>query len=177
MFLKIVTGKVKFVSILNGEPVLIKVEKIESDGNVMTVHTGMFPESDYVEKQSKAKRGHIVGISNKFVFDTTESEEKHYSTIAVKLIKAQIIEKFDNINEVDVQILGDFEWSEQARSIRLSIPAIEVVENSDYNALINSIKGTAPYKQELDKYVVYLEEIFLQHRPMLEADENVIIEE
>lgn len=179
MFLKINKEKVKFVQILNGEPVLLKVENIQSDGDVMTVNTGMFPESEYIADNETKDRGHIVGISNAFKFDMSYTGYTGYtrhSTIAIKLIKEEVKNKL-SLTDSDVAIEAQCEWKYPEKPIRLSIPFNVVVENSTYNALVSTLIDTVPYYKNFDSYILYLEEIYPQHRTILEDDPNVIIEE
>lgn len=179
MFLKINKEKVVFVQILNGEPVLLNVENIYSNGDVMTVKTGMFPESDYIADNETKNRGHIIGLSNEFKFDMSYSGYTGYtrhSTIAIKLIKEEIKSKL-SLTDSDIAIKAQCEWKHPERPIRLSIPFNVVVENSTYNALVNTLINEVPYYKNFDSYILYLEEIYPQHRSILEADPNVIIEE
>jgi hypothetical protein len=176
MFLKIAKEKVKYVAILNGEPILIKIENLTSDGDTMTVKTGMFVESEYTANSS-AKRGHIVGVNNTFVVDPTESAEGHYDTVAIKLIKDKLIADLGLV-EGDFEILAEAEWKHAPQTIRLTIPVQEAIENSFYRGLIDTLisNGTIYYKVG-DNYILYLSYIDAAHRPTLEADPNIIIEE
>lgn len=186
MFLKIEKDKVKYVAILNGESILIKVEDIkksittsedEEDIYLMNIKTGMFVESEYLVNPDNAKRGHIVGVSNTFSIEQLESFEGYYNTVAVKLIKDKLIEDLGLV-ETDITILAETEWRHSEQTIRLTIPVEEVIESSFYRGLMDALIGANVIRYKVgDYYVLYLSWIDEAHRPVLEADNNILIEE
>lgn len=177
MFLRIEKEKVKYVAILNGEPILIKIESISSDGNLMTIKTTMYVESEYLEFGESAERGYIFGLNNTFIIDLTETAAGVYTTVASKLVKNELITMFDLL-DTDITILAEIEWRDISEAIRLTIPIEQVIENPFYRSLMETlITANTIYYKVGENYVLYLAYILPEHRPILDADPNLIIEE
>jgi len=175
MYIKINKEKVKFINILNGEPVLFKVEKITLKDDIVKTTTSVFVETDYLTNGDAAKRGHIVNINNLFTFNITGI--KCYETVIIKLIKEQLKTKL-SLTDDDLSILAEVEWKHPSQPIRITIPIEEVIENEYYRNLVGGLIANEVIKYKInDNYVLYLTYIEPVHRTVLEADENIIIEE
>ncbi len=179
MILKIKKEKVKFVvPMLNSEPILILIENIKpnNNNNSVSVSTEIVIESDYLENNGGRQRGNIIGISNNFNFELSKGE-KPYSTIIVQKIKEELKSKLSLIDE-DIEILAELEWRHEKAPIRLTIPIVEAVENTNYQPLIANLIANNVIRYKVgDSYILYLSYIEDEHRTMLEGDKNLLIEE
>lgn len=167
MYIKIPAQKVPFgIPVLNGEPLVIKLLKV-TQYNIGEIYIEF-----KVFNEKLTYEGNIGSITNPIIF-TSNLKPNLYT--AAKILKEYIESLFEITG---LEILSDLTWLHLTRSIRLYIPFEEVIENSNYTLLISSMisLGVPYYKQE-DGYVVYLEEIYPDHRALLESDENVFIEE
>ena len=174
MFLRIKSNKVKYiVNMLNSEAILIKIENIKSINNIMTVSTAVYIESDYIANGKKAERGHLRGINNNFVFNTSETGIKHYSTNALELIKEAVKAAYE-LSDTDFEKLADIEWEDkETYPIRLTFPTEEVWKN--YGALVDTQKDK-PRVDTIDGVTIYVSEILDEHN-FIRDNDNLLIEE
>jgi hypothetical protein len=188
MFLRIAKEKVKVaIPMLNGEPALVKIKKVTSitkkervgeenvDVNYLNIDYFIVAESAYKEGMDSG-----YSVYGKPLQYSIQSDAKAYKTVAAKLLKTNLFLNDLELVDADVEVLGQVTWQENiaARPIRLTIPNKEVIENSNYNTLVGGlISGGTPFYSDDENYYVYLEEIFEEHRPLLEGDENVSLEE
>jgi len=174
MILKIKEKKVKFVVIKNGEPLLLVIENIISEGNNMTVQTGIYPESDYITDKKTARKGHIAGINNTFTFNTAKSGDKHYSTNAIYLIKEHLKMVLGLVDE-DFEIFVTTDWiaNRTEYPIRITFPIKEILLK--YAPFIaNEIKK--PQSEGIDSITLYVKQILPEHN-FIREDRYLIIEE
>ena len=169
MIIRIEEKQVPFgIPMLNGESIAVIIEKVTTVNNKIVIKTEMerFEGGSY--------KGYIIGESNEFILD---SENMHNMVVAAKVLKEYLQEKYSMTDE-GISILAEKEWRHPDRPIRLTIPIDRVVENENYTALISSLiaSGLLYYKVN-DIYIVYLAQIYPEHRALLDIDENVFIEE
>lgn len=174
MILKIKENLVTFVLIKNGEPLLLVIEDISSEGNIMTVRTGIYPESTYLANPKTARNGHIVGINNTFTFDTTESGDNHYSTNAIYLIKEHIKTKLGLVDE-DFEFFATPTWiaDKEEYPIRITFPIKEIL--AQY-ALFIANEINKPQTEGVDSITLYVKQILPEH-DFVREDRYLIIEE
>ncbi len=158
---------------LNSEPILIKIENIKSVDNVMTVSTAVYIESDYIANGKKAERGHLREVNNNFVFDTSETETKHYSTNALELIK-EVVKATYELSDTDFEKLADIVWEDkETYPVRLTFPTEEVWEN--YGALVDT-QNDKPRADTIDGVTLYVPFILEEHE-FIRDNINILIEE
>ena len=233
MYLKIAKEKVKYeIPMLNGEPLLIKIENVEENvreetitittgstgttviteitgttGNTGTTETivvtgntgttkisrdirfaqlkiGTHVESNYLSSD-EPYNGIIDGLAYSINLDLTEldangniiSEKKSYDTTLIKLLKEKVKTTL-SLTDDDLNVLAEVEWRNEPQTIRLTIPVVEVIENSYYRGLMDSLITANVIRYKVgDYYILYLSYIEDEHRAILEADENILIEE
>ena len=189
MILKIAEKKVNYVTpMLNGEKIIVEIEniltkiktiivdEIEIAITTMTVKTAMYAENDYIN--GNKERGNIIGIYNDFKFDLEDSEDP-YETLAIQKIKNFLINQNTyTIVENDIEILSEYTWRDANQTIRLIIPVKEVIENAFYRGLMDALITANIIRYKVgDYYILYLSYIEDDHKVILEADKNVLIEE
>lgn len=107
----------------------------------------------------------------------TISEKQSYETTLINLLKEKVKTTL-NLTDNDVEVLAEVEWRNTPQTIRLTIPVVEVIENSYYRGLMDSLITANIIKYKVgDYYILYLSYIDAEHRTVLEADDNVLIEE
>lgn len=170
MYIKINKENVRVGSVLNGEPIIIIIDKITNNDDSLFINTTTYREADTFYSTSIA----IDQIGNKFAFGTNLNINTY---TAAKLIKDYIIQIYPDILDNEIVIYSDKVWREELRLIRLYIPYTCVIENTNYNSLITSIlDAETPFYKGLDGYILYLEEIYTEHLTVLENDPNILIE-
>lgn len=181
MIIKINKEKVRVgAPILNGEAVLIEVRKpsmelvqkdfdgILEEIKILNVKTNVFAESDI----EFSKPLSLYEINSNYSFQIQGDCNIYIATKGI----IEIIKSVYNLIDSDFEILIEKDWHVPVRPIRVYLPYTSVVEK--YNELVSAIitLGTPNYRLS-DGYVLYCEEIYPEHRAVIENDENVYIEE
>ncbi len=166
--------------ILNFEPSTFDEDGLEIKGlqlpstfediKTLTVSTTVFAESDTELKIPMA----LYDINRTYSFIISGDCN---SLIAAKGIVNKIKEVY-NLVDTDFEILAEKTWRIPERTIRVYIPFTSVVENPNYNGLVNGLMSAGvPFFKLEDGYGIYLQEIYPEHKALLSIDPNVLIEE
>jgi len=158
--------------------------KISRDIRFAQLKIGTHVESNYLSSD-EPYNGIIDGLAYSINLDLTEldangniiSEKKSYDTTLIKLLKEKVKTTL-SLTDDDLNVLAEVEWRNEPQTIRLTIPVVEVIENSYYRGLMDSLITANVIRYKVgDYYILYLSYIEDEHRAILEADENILIEE
>lgn len=146
---------------LNGEFLYIEIDSIQK--NIVSIK---------IWNESRQKYANISELKNRLIFDN----ELNYIE-AIYAIKGILISKGLEYN-LDFEIKEDFDWGKDNIEfpIKISINQKTVIEY--FSQMIDSEKAKGyPVVYKNDYAILYLHELYQEHREMMQNNNNILIEE
>lgn len=175
MFIEIKEKKVQVCEISkNSEPLIIRVENAQKQGNQLIVDVGIFAKEDYINN-ANPKRGNTIEIPNRFLFENVDTDAN--LVIATSKIVAFLEAKgFVKTTDFEVfQMLG-WEADQTMFPARISI-ANRILIKYFAERILFYQQNNFPHFEHDNYHVLYVHEIDPADRPLIEDNPEILIEE